>query len=316
MQEGYVFQRAPLAAVKGVAADEVQRPGDGCSLAIGHDQGDAIGHRLAHHREEGARQIGSPPLAVARVHVEGEEGVPGVFVQVGAGQDADVETGLGVAAFAADGLAPAGRQGPQEVVEGRVAVVAPDELHILARQQPGLGHRPPVRLGRKVDVQRRHAQPLGQGQSPLDQGLAHTGQIRVWMSQEARAGRGGEGHGAQQFGIIAAARPLIGVGPAVVEDVFALAVALQIEGHDAQHGVVVASQRQVMRSPALGRGRTARRLTGMQEGVGNEGIAGRGRAGVPRGLADVGDPVVNRDLEGQRISTMASTSTAKPSGRR
>lgn len=52
----------------------------------------------------------------------------------------------------------------------------------------------------------------------------------------------------------------------------------------------------------------------MQEIIGDKGIAGGQRARVPGLSADVGDPVVNRDLKDQRISTIASISTAKPSG--
>jgi hypothetical protein len=100
----------------------------------------------------------------------------------------------------------------------------------------------------------------------------------------------------------------------VVEDIFALAVALQIEGHDAQHDVVVIAQRKMSRGPALTRRGAVGRLAGVQEVIGDEGIASRTRAGVPGLAADVGDPVVNRDLKDQRISTIASISTAKPSG--
>ena len=72
--------------------------------------------------------------------------------QVRAGQDADVEPGLGLAPLAANGLAAAGRQGGEEVVKRPVVSVAPDELHVLPLQQTGLSHRLPFGLGREIDV--------------------------------------------------------------------------------------------------------------------------------------------------------------------
>ncbi|MNN55187.1 hypothetical protein D3C81_1700490 [compost metagenome] len=86
---------------------------------------------------------------------------------VGPGQDADVELGLRLAPFAPDGLAPIGRQGGQEVVEGLIALVAPDELDVAARQQACLGHGAPFRLGREVNVQGRDAEALDEGQCAL-----------------------------------------------------------------------------------------------------------------------------------------------------
>jgi hypothetical protein len=77
--------------------------------------------RALQQREEAAVQVGPAPLARAGVHVEAEEGVPVILGQLIAGQGDDLQPVLGVAALAADGLAAVGRQGRQEVVEGRVA---------------------------------------------------------------------------------------------------------------------------------------------------------------------------------------------------
>ena len=48
---------------------------------------------------------------------------------------------------------------------------------------------------------------------------------------KAAAGGGGEGHGRLQLGVVAAAGPLPGMRPVVVEDVLALAVGLGVERH-------------------------------------------------------------------------------------
>jgi inorganic pyrophosphatase len=52
MQEGVVLDAAPVAAVEGVGADEVDRAGDVAAAAAGHDQEDVVGHALADQREE------------------------------------------------------------------------------------------------------------------------------------------------------------------------------------------------------------------------------------------------------------------------
>uniref|UniRef100_A0A0N5A785 LigA n=1 Tax=Parastrongyloides trichosuri TaxID=131310 RepID=A0A0N5A785_PARTI len=146
MEEGPVDQRPPLASVKRVPSDEIQRPGYRRLSFKRHHQGDAVSHGRADAGEEVARQIGPPPFSVARVHVEGEEGLPMRLGDLGARQHADVEAGLRLASLAPDGLASIGRQGGQEIVEALIAVVAPDELDVAARQQARRGHGAPFGL--------------------------------------------------------------------------------------------------------------------------------------------------------------------------
>ena len=82
MQAGVVLDRAPVAAVQAVAADQVERARHRPPIAHGEDQQAAIGHRLAQPGEEFAIEVGPAPLAAARVHVEGEERVPVGFGDV------------------------------------------------------------------------------------------------------------------------------------------------------------------------------------------------------------------------------------------
>ena len=51
--------------------------------------------------------------------------------------------------------------------------------------------------------------------------------------QQAPARHGRERHGDLQLGVVVAARPLVGVGPGVVEHVLALAVRFQVAGRAA-----------------------------------------------------------------------------------
>ena len=47
MQEGVLFEAAPVAAVQGVVADEIDCTGDVAAIALGHHQQDAVGQPLA-----------------------------------------------------------------------------------------------------------------------------------------------------------------------------------------------------------------------------------------------------------------------------
>ena len=68
--------------------------------------------------------------------------------------------------------------------------------------------------------------------------------------QEARAGCGREGNGCLQLRVIAPAGTFEGVGPAVVEDIFALAVVLQIGGQGAEQAAGLILEQQVLAEPA------------------------------------------------------------------
>ena len=89
MQERVVLDRAPVAAIQRVGADEVERAGNLSAGALGHDQQDVVAHALADQREERAGEVGPAPFARAGLHVEGEERIPGRLGQVGAGEPMD-----------------------------------------------------------------------------------------------------------------------------------------------------------------------------------------------------------------------------------
>ena len=75
------------------------------------------------------------------------------------------------------------------------------------------------------------------GQVVLPAQLRHGRQQRLLhariIGDQARAGDRGEGHGALQLGIIFPAGAFKGIGPSVIEDIFALTVQLDIAGGDA-----------------------------------------------------------------------------------
>src|SRR5690606_14156614 len=91
MQEGVMLYRAPVASVKRIAADEVQRTGDIAPVAPGHDEKRIIRHALADQAEKFAGKIGRAPFACARIHVEGVEGIPMIFCEIAAGYPFDLD---------------------------------------------------------------------------------------------------------------------------------------------------------------------------------------------------------------------------------
>ena len=98
--------------------------------------------------------------------------------------------------------------------------------------------------------------------------------VDVAADQQARSGGGRKRHRGLQLWIIAATGALIGVGPAAVEDVFALRVRFQIAGHDAGD-LAVEPGEQMPRTPAgAGAGR-AGGFGGGKKGMGNEGVIAR-----------------------------------------
>ena len=62
-----------------------------------------------------------------------------VLGEVLAGQTGDLEPGGGVALLTANGLAAAGRQRAEKIVEGRIAAVQPVVLLVLTSQESLLG---------------------------------------------------------------------------------------------------------------------------------------------------------------------------------
>ncbi len=70
------------------------------------------------------------------------------------------------------------------------------------------------------------------------------------MIEEARAGGGGKWHCRLKFGIIAAACTLEGVRPAMIEHIFALAMAFEIVRHCADKIALIVFEAQMTRQPA------------------------------------------------------------------
>ena len=112
------------------------------------------------------------------------------------------------------------------------------------------------------------------------------------LKQQARARGRGEGRGDLELGIIAPARPLVSVGPALVEHVFAAAVRLEVGRQSRVDRAAVVRNRDRCSLPAGARRDAARILHRREERVADEGIV-LARNLIPRRRVDTGDPAVD-----------------------
>ena len=123
---------------------------------------------------------------------------------------------------------------------------------------------------------------------PIDQGGA--GFFGAWAigDQQARAGRRGEGRSDLELGVVASAGALVGIGPAMVEDIFALAVALQEAGRRRQELASIVLDEEIGRRPAGAAAGAAALLQRHEEFMADEGIVPveRGIAGARGGGRD------------------------------
>src|SRR6266576_2852838 len=136
MQKRVMFDRAPVAAKQRIGADEIDGAGDPAIVASGHDERDVLGHAFADQRKEAAGEVGPAPFPRTGLHVEAEEGVPGVFGDVFAvervNRDAVNER---IAPFAPDRLAVTRVERIEKILETSVTPVAPVKLLVVTLQE-------------------------------------------------------------------------------------------------------------------------------------------------------------------------------------
>src|SRR3546814_8910161 len=93
MQIGDLDETAPIAAVKRIGAEEVQRPGNRPLLrVIGDEQNDPLRHMLADQVERFAREVRMPPFARAGILIEEPHRVPMFGADRIAGQFFDAQS--------------------------------------------------------------------------------------------------------------------------------------------------------------------------------------------------------------------------------
>src|SRR5690606_34741217 len=94
MQKGMMLHRAPIAPIKCIAVDEVQRTGNVAAIAPRHDEKRIIRHALADQAEDFAGEIGRAPFARACIHIEGVEGIPMIFSEIATCYPINFDTGF------------------------------------------------------------------------------------------------------------------------------------------------------------------------------------------------------------------------------
>ncbi len=135
-------------------------------------------------------------------------------------------------ALLADRLALAAGERGEEIVEAGIIMVLPVELGAGAHQPSRCLE--PVQLRRLDKGHVRRGEPVLVGHG-LDRGDQRR-RKRFVAQQQPRPGDGRERHRNLQLGIILPARLLPGIGPAMVEDIFALAVRFDIGRRDRPGG--------------------------------------------------------------------------------
>ena len=228
MEERHLLGRAPIAAIERVRADQVERACDRHAVPLGEDQQDPVAHRLPDLVEKRSRQIGLAPFAAARVLIEDPERIPVRGRDLGTGEVADRQPLDRGGAFLADRLALAAGERGEEIIEARIALIGPVELSPLADQPPRSLEQ--WHLGLRDEGRMRGRQPALVGDR-LERG-DQRGRDRGIAQQQPRSRHRAERRGDLEFRVIAPARPLPGIGPALVEDILALAVALGVGGGD------------------------------------------------------------------------------------
>ena len=142
--------------------------------------------------------------------------------------------GKRVAPLAADGLALARGQRGEEIIEVAIAGICPVELLVGALEKALLAEELPFRLGRESDVNPRCVIDPAKLYQACGKPLAGDFGVRSCPHQEPPPSGGRERHRDLEFRIIVAARALVGLGPAAVEDILAARMALDVAGRCAE----------------------------------------------------------------------------------
>ena len=183
-----------------------------------------------------------------------------------------------VRALAADRLALARGHGREECVERIVTGILPMELLVGALEIATPPEQVPFRLGEEGDIHGRRIRAPADVDERIAKGSAQRFGVRPRQRQQAPAGRRREGHGNLKLGIIPPAGALVGLSPAVVEDIFATGVGFDVAGDGTEQVVALILGEQVQGLPTDPRPDRARDLQCMQEGMRQERVVGRGLA--------------------------------------
>ncbi len=225
MQSGDVFARPPVAAPQRVPVEDVECGAQAPSAPVSEHEQQVCGQRRADFVEEVERKVGGGVVRPvgALVAFEEERAIRGVDVGADLAHERDARLGE-APPLLADLLALFVIEHAEEGGEVAVAAVAPMELQPVAREHAGGGAFARLRLVGEQHMQRRIAVAQLR-ERVLEQRAARR---RVGREQP-RSGHRSEGNRGDELRVIAASVTSIGVGPAPIEHVLAVAVCLRVQ---------------------------------------------------------------------------------------
>jgi hypothetical protein len=134
VKERHLLVAPPIAAVKRIRPDEIERPRDRLPPAHGEQQQHRLAHRLAQPVEEAARQIRLPPFPAPGVLIEAPHRRPLRAPDLAPAQSNKLQPLASARPLLADDLALAARKRVQEIIERAIAAIEPVILNPLANQ--------------------------------------------------------------------------------------------------------------------------------------------------------------------------------------
>ena len=226
------------------------------------------------------------------------ERVPVVLTQVGSRDPLHLDPVLERdAALAPEVLPLLGAEPGEEIVEARVALVAPVKLLVGAAEEAAPGEPFPLVRLEKSEVQGGHFELAGDLDAARDEVILdfELHPLFIRPHEQPPPGRRRERYRPEELRVVVSARVLERLRPPVVEDVLPLRVSLEVErNHPGQPAPRVFEDRVVRQPSGLRMDRFAC-LERVQEGMPEEGVdgdAGRMCARIPlrgRYLRDVVD---------------------------
>ena len=172
--------------------------------------------------------------------------------------------------LATDGLSLAGGERRKKRLEARVTGVLPVELLVRTLEVAACAEEFPFRFGREGDVNRGAAGTPTHVRERIGEMRAHGIGLRARSREQPAACCRRERHGHLELRIIAASGALIGLRPAMIENVFAARMGFHVAGDGAEQAALRIFGKKVQRLPSGARADRLRQLERGQEIVGNK----------------------------------------------
>ena len=132
VQHWSVDGTTPIAAIERVRADQIHGAANRHAILRRKDKQQVVGHTLAQQGKGLAGQIGRPPFAAARVHVEDEERIEMLFGYFVSAQMHKLQPLLSLLPLLAQILAFGRREVIQKISERMIVFILPVELLVCA----------------------------------------------------------------------------------------------------------------------------------------------------------------------------------------